>query len=115
MDTRVLFYEVDHPYIHEDPMRDEYYIYCGEPRIRNYVVRGKPFQHPISIPFFDLDAPYDFPPSWLHPGRPGIPHPKEQMPPPPDYPPPPDPPLPDEPITTQLIHEIPLAPFVLDE
>ncbi|XP_016168602.1 uncharacterized protein LOC107611160 [Arachis ipaensis] len=53
--------------------------------------------------------------SWLHPSRPGIPHPEEQMPPPPDYPPPPEPPLPDEPILAHPIHEAPHAPFILDE
>nr|XP_029149667.1 protein EARLY FLOWERING 5-like [Arachis hypogaea] len=115
MDTGVLFYEIDPPYINEDPVRGEYYIYCAVPRIRNYVVRGIPFQYPIRTAYFNPDAPYDFPLSWLHPGGPGIPHPEEQMPPPPDHPPPPEPPLPDEPIPAQLIHEAPPAPFVLDE
>ncbi|XP_015960438.1 leucine-rich repeat extensin-like protein 6 [Arachis duranensis] len=115
MDTGVLFYEIDPPYIHEDPVRGEYYIYCAVPRIRNYVVHGRPFQYPIRTAYFNHDAPYDFPLSWLHPGGPEIPHPEEQMPPPPDYPPPPEPPLPDEPIPAQPIHESPPAPFVLDE
>ncbi|XP_016178282.1 sulfated surface glycoprotein 185-like [Arachis ipaensis] len=115
MDTGVLFYEIDPPYIHEDPVRGEYYIYCAVPRIHNYVVRGRPFQYPIRTAYFNPDAPYDFPLSWLHPGGPGISHPEEQMPPPPDYPPPPEPPLPDEPIPAQHIHEAPPAPFVLDE
>ncbi|XP_020987566.1 WW domain-containing protein C2F3.14c-like [Arachis duranensis] len=87
MDTGVLFYEIDPPYIHEDPVRA----------------------------YFNPDAPYDFPLSWLHPGGPGISHPEEQMPPPPDDPPPPEPPLPNEPIPAQPIHESSLAPFVLDE
>ncbi|QHO28890.1 uncharacterized protein DS421_7g220580 [Arachis hypogaea] len=115
MDTGVLFYEINPPYIHEDPVRGEYYIYCVVPRIRNYIVRGRPFQYPIRTAYFNPDAPYDFPLSWLHLGGPGIPHPEEQMPPPPDYPPPPEPPLLDEPIPAQLIHESPPAPFVLDE
>ncbi|XP_016206545.1 leucine-rich repeat extensin-like protein 6 [Arachis ipaensis] len=115
MDTGVLFYKIDPPYIHEDPVRGEYYIYCAVPHIRNYVVRGRSFQYPIRTAYFNPDAPYDFPLSWLHPGGPGIPHPEEQMPPPPDYPPPPEPPLADEPIPTQHIHEAPPAPFVLDE
>ncbi|XP_020963521.1 phosphatase and actin regulator 4B-like, partial [Arachis ipaensis] len=115
MDTGVLFYEIDPPYIHEDPVRGEYYIYCAVPRIRNYVVPGRPFQYPIRTAYFNPDSPYDFPLSWLHPGGPGIPHPEEQMPPPPDHPPPPEPSLLDEPIPAQLIHEAPPAPFVLDE
>ncbi|KAL4287665.1 hypothetical protein AHAS_Ahas19G0208900 [Arachis hypogaea] len=115
MDTGVLIYKVDHPYIHEDPMHGEYYIYCAEPCLCNYVVRGRPFQHPTSTNFFYLDALYDFPLSWLHLGGPRIPYPEEQMPLPPDYPLPPDTPLPDEPIPAQPIHEVAHAPFVLDE
>nr|XP_025678364.1 leucine-rich repeat extensin-like protein 3 [Arachis hypogaea] len=107
--------EIDLPYIHKNPVRGEYYIYCAVPRIRNYVVHGRPFQYPIRTAYFNPDAPYDFPLSWLHPGGPGIPHPKEQMPPPPDYRPPPEPPLPDGPIPAQPIREAPPAPFVLDE
>nr|XP_025652456.1 formin-like protein 14 [Arachis hypogaea] len=85
------------------------------PHIRNYVVHGRPFQYLISTPYFDPDAPYNFPLSWLHPSGPGIPHPEEQIPLSPDYPPPPEPPLPHKLIPAQPIHEAPPAPFVLDE
>ena len=39
MDTEVLLYEINHPYVYDNPVCDEYYIYCAAPRVRNYVVR----------------------------------------------------------------------------
>ncbi|KAL4393795.1 hypothetical protein AHAS_Ahas02G0087700 [Arachis hypogaea] len=38
-------------------------------------MRDHPFQHPLNSPNFDLDAPYEFPLSWLHPDVPGHPFP----------------------------------------
>ncbi|KAL4315254.1 hypothetical protein AHAS_Ahas15G0166700 [Arachis hypogaea] len=46
-----------------------------EPRIRNYVLRYRPFQHPLNNPLFYPDAPYEFPLSWLHPDAPVYPFP----------------------------------------
>ncbi|KAL4344381.1 hypothetical protein AHAS_Ahas11G0172700 [Arachis hypogaea] len=79
METRILFYELDHPHIYKDPVYHSFYIIAAEPRVRLYVLRDHPFQHPIDIPFFDLDTPYEFPLSWLHPGAPYHPFPDETI------------------------------------
>ncbi|QHN79649.1 uncharacterized protein DS421_19g671790 [Arachis hypogaea] len=40
MDTGVMPYEINHLYIHDDPVRNyKYYIRCAAPCVRNYIVR----------------------------------------------------------------------------
>ncbi|KAL4328528.1 hypothetical protein AHAS_Ahas13G0209100 [Arachis hypogaea] len=73
METGVLFYELEHPYIYEDSMFHSYYILAAESCIQLYVLRDHPFQHPLDNPYFDPDAPYEFLLSWLHPDTPDHP------------------------------------------
>ncbi|KAL4316938.1 hypothetical protein AHAS_Ahas15G0335100 [Arachis hypogaea] len=67
MDTGVIFYELEQPYVYEDPVLHIFYVVAAKPRVCKYVVKDHPFQHSLASTLFDLDAPYDFPLSWLHP------------------------------------------------
>ncbi|KAL4299906.1 hypothetical protein AHAS_Ahas17G0147700 [Arachis hypogaea] len=80
METGVLFYEVEHPFIYENPTFGSYYIYCREPCIRLYILRDRPFLHLLDSPDFDLDMSYDFSLSWLHPDAPGHPFSRPPIP-----------------------------------
>ncbi|QHO07386.1 uncharacterized protein DS421_14g463210 [Arachis hypogaea] len=70
-----------------------------EPRIRRYALPNQAFQHPLSSPYFDPDAPYDFPLSWLHPDAPGHPFPDG----------------PEHPILVQPLNEAAREPNIPDE
>ncbi|KAL4329685.1 hypothetical protein AHAS_Ahas13G0324800 [Arachis hypogaea] len=56
---------------------------AAELRVRLYVLHDHPFQNLINTPFFEPNAPYEFPLSWLHldaphhlfPNGPRYPHP----------------------------------------
>ncbi|KAL4357507.1 hypothetical protein AHAS_Ahas09G0193600 [Arachis hypogaea] len=67
METGVIFYELDYPYIYEDSMNRNFYVVVAEPRVRIYVLHNHSFQHPINTSHFNPDAPYGFSLSWLHP------------------------------------------------
>ncbi|KAL4373598.1 hypothetical protein AHAS_Ahas05G0097800 [Arachis hypogaea] len=75
IETGILFYEVDQPYIYEDPVFHSCYTLTTEPRMRLYVLCDHPFQHLLVSPSFDPDAPYEFSLSWLYPDAPGYPFP----------------------------------------
>ncbi|KAL4381300.1 hypothetical protein AHAS_Ahas04G0119700 [Arachis hypogaea] len=65
METRVLFYEMDPPYIYEDLVQHRFYIVAAEIRTRMYVLPDHPFRHLINTPHFNPDMPYEFPLHWL--------------------------------------------------
>ncbi|KAL4321784.1 hypothetical protein AHAS_Ahas14G0145100 [Arachis hypogaea] len=60
METSVILFELERPYVYENPVLHSFYVVATEPRLRKYVVRDLPFQHPLASPLFDLDAPYAF-------------------------------------------------------
>ncbi|KAL4288052.1 hypothetical protein AHAS_Ahas19G0247600 [Arachis hypogaea] len=66
MKTGVIFNEFEQPYVYEDLVLHNFYVVTAKPRVRKYVVRDHSFQHPLTSPLFDLDAPYAFSLSWLH-------------------------------------------------
>ncbi|KAL4381796.1 uncharacterized protein DS421_4g126330 [Arachis hypogaea] len=70
MDTRVIFYEMDPPYIYEDIVHHKFYVVAADFRTRMYILRDHPFRHPIDTPQFNPDMPYEFPLQWLHPDAP---------------------------------------------
>ncbi|KAL4276411.1 hypothetical protein AHAS_Ahas20G0204500 [Arachis hypogaea] len=71
METRVLFYDLEHLRIYEDPVQHSFYIVASEHRVCMYVLRDHCFRHPINTLLFNLDMPYEFSLAWLHPD---IPH-----------------------------------------
>ena len=95
----MIFYEFEDPYVYEDPVHHSYFIMGLEPRIRRYALPNRAFQHPLSSPHFDPDAPYDFPLSWLHPDAPGHPFPDD----------------PEHPIPAQPLNEVKPEPIIPDE
>ena len=70
METGVIFYEMDPPYIYEDIVQHRFYVVAAEIRTRMYILRDHPFHHPIDTPQFNPDMPYEFPLQWLHPDAP---------------------------------------------
>ncbi|QHN77833.1 uncharacterized protein DS421_19g656260 [Arachis hypogaea] len=99
METGVIFYEFEDPYVYEDPVHHSYFIMGLEPRIRQYALPNRAFQHPLSSLHFDPDALYDFPLSWLHPDAPGHPFPDD----------------PEHPIPAQPLNEAVPEPIIPDE
>ncbi|QHN92969.1 uncharacterized protein DS421_17g588620 [Arachis hypogaea] len=70
METGVIFYEMDPPYIYEDIVHHRFYVVAAKIRTRMYILRDHPFHHPIDTPQFNPDMPYEFPLQWLHPDAP---------------------------------------------
>ncbi|XP_057740449.1 uncharacterized protein LOC130957616 [Arachis stenosperma] len=70
METGVIFYKMDPPYIYEDIVQHRFYVVAAEIRTRMYILRDHPFHHPIDTPQFNPDMPYKFPLQWLHPDAP---------------------------------------------
>ncbi|KAL4305637.1 hypothetical protein AHAS_Ahas16G0098200 [Arachis hypogaea] len=70
METGVIFYEMDPPYIYEDIVQHRFYVVAAEIRTRMYILRDHPFHHPIDTPQFNPNMPYEFPLQWLHPDAP---------------------------------------------
>ncbi|KAL4337122.1 hypothetical protein AHAS_Ahas12G0078600 [Arachis hypogaea] len=67
METGVLFYEMDIPYIYEDFVQRRFYVVAAEIRTCMYVIRDHPFHHSINTSLFNSDMPYEFLLHWLHP------------------------------------------------
>ncbi|KAL4371797.1 hypothetical protein AHAS_Ahas06G0201700 [Arachis hypogaea] len=67
METGVLFYETDPPYIYEDIVQHRVYVVAAEIRTRMYILCYHPFRHPVNTPHFNPDMPYEFLLHWLHP------------------------------------------------
>ncbi|KAL4321648.1 hypothetical protein AHAS_Ahas14G0131500 [Arachis hypogaea] len=65
METGVLFYEMDPPYIYKNLIQYRFYVVAAEIRTRMYVLHDHPFRHLINTPHFNPDMPYEFPLYWL--------------------------------------------------
>ncbi|QHO52113.1 uncharacterized protein DS421_2g36770 [Arachis hypogaea] len=70
METGIIFYEMDPPYIYEDIVQHRFYVVATEIRTRMYILRDHHFHHPIDTPQFNPDMPYEFLLQWLHPDAP---------------------------------------------
>ncbi|KAL4321533.1 hypothetical protein AHAS_Ahas14G0120000 [Arachis hypogaea] len=57
METGVIFYEMDPPYIYEDIVQHRFYVVGAEIRTRMYILHDHPFSHPIDTPQFNPDMP----------------------------------------------------------
>ncbi|KAL4373268.1 hypothetical protein AHAS_Ahas05G0064800 [Arachis hypogaea] len=60
MEMGLIFYELDPLFIYEDSTFGSYYVLGIKPRVRLYVLRDRPFAHPINSLDFDPDQLYDF-------------------------------------------------------
>ncbi|KAL4316019.1 hypothetical protein AHAS_Ahas15G0243200 [Arachis hypogaea] len=65
METGVIFFEMDPPYIYEDIVQHRFYVVGAEIRTRMYILRIHLFSHPIDTPQFNPDMPYEFLLQWL--------------------------------------------------
>ncbi|KAL4371465.1 hypothetical protein AHAS_Ahas06G0168500 [Arachis hypogaea] len=67
METGILFYEMEPPYVYEDLEQHRFYIVAVEIRIHMYILRDHPLRYLINTLLFNLDMHYDFPLHWFHP------------------------------------------------
>ncbi|KAL4315223.1 hypothetical protein AHAS_Ahas15G0163600 [Arachis hypogaea] len=60
METGVIFYEIEQPYVYNDPVFHSFYLVAAKPRVHKYLVRDNPFQHSLASPIFDPNAPFGY-------------------------------------------------------